>query len=206
MPKDHPRRRIKGLVDEALDYNLLFGWFLDLNLLEPVRDNSAFTKNQDRLLRHPVAEVFFARGVNLARAHGWASDAHFTVDGTLIEAWASLKSFQPKSPAGRRSGQPRGGLPRAKAQQRHAPEHDRRGSLVGPQGLRERGAAGLRPARAEGEPPRPVRAGAGDRRRRTARPAKRHRRTPSGKSRSRHGLSHGRSGGLLPGPGALATA
>lgn len=89
--------RSEVLLVEALDYNLLFRWFLDLNLLEPVWDNSTFTKNQDRLLRHRVAELFFARVVNLAREQGWASDAHFTVDGTLIDAWASLKSFQPRS-------------------------------------------------------------------------------------------------------------
>ena len=89
--------RSENLLIEALDYNLLFRWFLDFNLLDPVWDNSTFSKNQDRLLAHHVAEVFFARVVNLAREHGWASDAHFTVDGTLIEAWASLKSFQPKA-------------------------------------------------------------------------------------------------------------
>ena len=89
--------RSEVLLVEALDYNLLFRWFLDLNLLEPVWDNSTFTKNQDRLLAHQVAEVFFARVVGLAREQGWASDAHFTVDGTLIDAWASLKSFQSKA-------------------------------------------------------------------------------------------------------------
>lgn len=89
--------RSEVLLVEALDYNLLFRWFLDLNLLEPVWDNSTFTKNQDRLLRHRVAELFFARVVTLAREQGWASDAHFTVDGTLIDAWASLKSFQPRT-------------------------------------------------------------------------------------------------------------
>lgn len=89
--------RSEVLLVEALDYNLLFRWFLDLNLLEPVWDNSTFTKNQDRLLAHQTAELFFARVVALAREHGWASDAHFTVDGTLIDAWASLKSFQPKA-------------------------------------------------------------------------------------------------------------
>jgi transposase len=142
VPKDHPLRRIKLLVDEvlrglsplleemyaqvgrpsipperllkakmlqalytirsekllieALEYNLLFRWFLDFNLLDPVWDNSTFTKNQERLLQHQAAEMFFARIVDLAREHGWVSDAHFTVDGTLIDAWASLKSFQPK--------------------------------------------------------------------------------------------------------------
>jgi transposase len=88
--------RSENLLIEALDYNLLFRWFLDFNLTDPVWDNSTFTKNQHRLLEHRAAELFFARVVALAREHGWASDAHFTVDGTLIDAWAGLKSFQPK--------------------------------------------------------------------------------------------------------------
>ena len=88
--------RSENLLIEALEYNLLFRWFLDLNLMDPVWDNSTFSKNQDRLLRHQTAELFFARIVGLAKEHGWVSDEHFTVDGTLIDAWASLKSFQPK--------------------------------------------------------------------------------------------------------------
>lgn len=89
--------RSENLLIEALEYNLLFRWFLDLNLTDPIWDNSTFTKNQERLLRHQTAELFFARIVGLAQEHGWVSDEHFTVDGTLIDAWASLKSFQPKS-------------------------------------------------------------------------------------------------------------
>ena len=80
--------RSAALLVEALDYNLLFRWFLDLNLLDPVWDNSTFSQNQNRLLQHRTAELFFARLVALAREHGWVSDAHFTVDGTLIDAWA----------------------------------------------------------------------------------------------------------------------
>jgi len=89
--------RSENLLIESLHYNLLFRWFLDLNMTDPVWDNSTFSKNQARLLKHRVADVFFAAVVGLARDHGWVSDEHFTVDGTLIEAWASLKSFQPKS-------------------------------------------------------------------------------------------------------------
>jgi transposase len=89
--------RSEVLLVEALDYNLLFRWFLDLNLLDPIWDNSTFSQNQTRLLQHRTAELFFARIVGLAREHGWVSEAHFTVDGTLIDAWASLKSFQPKT-------------------------------------------------------------------------------------------------------------
>src|SRR4030095_11523623 len=85
--------RSENLLIEALEYNLLFRWFLDFNLMVPVWDNSTFTKNQDRLLRHHAAELFFARIVALAREHGWVRDAPFTVDGTLINAWASLKGL-----------------------------------------------------------------------------------------------------------------
>lgn len=88
--------RSETLLIEALEYNLLFRWFLDFNLMDPVWDHSTFSKNQDRLLAHQAAELFFARVVAMARENGWTSDAHFSVDGTLIDAWASLKSFQPK--------------------------------------------------------------------------------------------------------------
>ena len=91
--------RSEALLMEALDYNLLFRWFLDLNLLDPVWDASTFSQNQERLLQHQTAELFFARIVAMAHEHDWVSDAHFTVDGTLIDAWASLKSFRPKTGA-----------------------------------------------------------------------------------------------------------
>ena len=81
---------------EQLDYNLLFRWFVGLNADEPVWDASTFSKNRDRLLAAEVARLFFAQVVGQARAHGLLSAEHFTVDGTLIEAWASLKSFRPK--------------------------------------------------------------------------------------------------------------
>lgn len=76
--------------------DLLFRWFVDLPLDEAVFDASTFSKNQQRLLAHEVADLFFSEVVELARRHGWVSDDHFSVDGTLIEAWASVKSFQPK--------------------------------------------------------------------------------------------------------------
>lgn len=81
---------------EQLDYNLLFRWFLDMNMDEPAFDHSSFTKNRDRLLEHDVAGEFFQAVVEQARARGLLSSEHFAVDGTLIEAWASLKSFRPK--------------------------------------------------------------------------------------------------------------
>jgi transposase len=85
---------------ERLQYDLLFRWFLDLNPDEPTFDHSTFSQNQARLLRHQVADLFFAEVVWLAKDQGWISDQHFSVDATLIEAWASLKSFKPKSGGG----------------------------------------------------------------------------------------------------------
>jgi len=81
---------------ERLQYDLLFRWFLDLNPDEATFDHSTFSQNQRRLLRHQVADLFFAEVVWLAKGRGWVSDQHFSVDATLIEAWASLKSFKPK--------------------------------------------------------------------------------------------------------------
>src|SRR6516225_5314409 len=78
---------------EQLDYNLLFRWFLDMSMDEASFEHSTFSKNRDRLLEHDVAAKFFAAVVAEARSAGLMSSEHFTVDGTLIEAWASLKSF-----------------------------------------------------------------------------------------------------------------
>ena len=88
--------RSERLFCEQLDYNLLFRWFLDMGLDEPSFDHSSFSRNRARLLKHDVAREFFARIVEYAQDLGLMSDDHFTVDGTLIEAWASLKSFKPK--------------------------------------------------------------------------------------------------------------
>ncbi len=81
---------------EQLDYNLLFRWFLDMTMDEPSFDHSSFTKNRERLLKHEVAAKFFGAVVEEARDLGLMSSEHFSVDGTLIEAWASPKSFRPK--------------------------------------------------------------------------------------------------------------
>jgi transposase len=84
---------------EQLDYNLLFRWFLDMSADEPTFDASSFSRNRERLLEHDVAGQFFAAVVGQARAAHLMSHDHFTVDGTLIEAWASLKSFKRKDAA-----------------------------------------------------------------------------------------------------------
>lgn len=81
---------------EQLRYNFLFRWFLDMNAVEENFDPTGFTHNRERLLAHDVAGKFFQKIVGQARAAGLMSSDHFTVDGTLIEAWASLKSFRPR--------------------------------------------------------------------------------------------------------------
>lgn len=85
---------------EELDYHLLFRWFLDMNIMEPSFDATTFTKNRKRLLEHKVGQQLFDEVVAAAHERGLLSDEHFTVDGSLIEAAASLKSFK------RRDGDP----------------------------------------------------------------------------------------------------
>lgn len=106
-PSVPPERLLKGLLlialysirserqfCEQLQYNLLFRWFLDMDMLEQAFDASTFSRNRERLLQHEVAAEFFA--AVRAQAPGLMSREHFSVDGTLLEAWASMKSFRPK--------------------------------------------------------------------------------------------------------------
>jgi transposase len=86
--------RSERLLMEQLEYNLLFRWFVGLNIDDPVWDATVFSKNRDRLLRADVAALFFRAVLDEAKARDLVSDEHFTVDGTLLEAWASLKSFK----------------------------------------------------------------------------------------------------------------
>ena len=88
--------RSERLLMEQLDYNLLFRWFVGLNLDDRVWDATVFSKNRDRLLEGDIAEAFFAQVLEQARRHELLSDEHFTVDGTLVEAWAGHKSFKKK--------------------------------------------------------------------------------------------------------------
>src|SRR5215203_4398245 len=88
--------RSERLLMEEIDYSMLFRWFVGMNLDEPVWDVTVFTKNRNRLLEGDVAREFLCEVIAQAQAKGLTSDEHFTVDGTLIEAWASLKSFQRK--------------------------------------------------------------------------------------------------------------
>jgi len=93
--------RSERLLMEEIDYSMLYRWFVGLNLDEQVWDATSFTKNRDRLLEADVAKAFLQRVVAQAGSAGLTSDEHFTVDGTLLEAWASLKSFQPKDQKGK---------------------------------------------------------------------------------------------------------
>ena len=81
---------------EQLDYNLLFRWFVGLAMDAPIWDVTVFTKNRERLLAGDVAAKFLSAVMGQSRVKVLLSDEHFSVDGTLIEAWASMKSFKPK--------------------------------------------------------------------------------------------------------------
>jgi transposase len=88
--------RSERLLMEEIEYSVLYRWFIGLGMDEAVWDPTVFTKNRDRLLKSDVASAFFDAVLDDARAAGLLSDEHFTVDGTMLEAWASLKSFQKK--------------------------------------------------------------------------------------------------------------
>jgi transposase len=88
--------RSERLLVEELDYSVLYRWFVGLSMDDRIWDATTFTKNRDRLLQGDVADAFFAEVLAAIRADGLLSDEHFTVDGTLLEAWASHKSFKPK--------------------------------------------------------------------------------------------------------------
>jgi transposase len=88
--------RSERLLMEQLDYNLLFRWFVGLNMDDAIWDVTVFTKNRERLLGGDIAEAFFQAVLQQGRERNLLSDEHFTVDGTLLEAWASVKSYQLK--------------------------------------------------------------------------------------------------------------
>src|ERR1700739_3836038 len=94
--------RSERMLIEQLQYNLLFRWFVGVETDEAVWNHAVYSKNRERLLNDEIAESFFQRV--LERARPYMSDEHFTVDGTLIEAWASHKSFRPKDGTGKHPG------------------------------------------------------------------------------------------------------
>jgi transposase len=96
--------RSERLLCEQLGYDMLFRWFVGLSLDKKPWDHSTYTKNRDRLIDHEVVRELFARVLDQARGKGLLSSEHFSVDGTLIRAWASHKSFVPKDGAPPPSG------------------------------------------------------------------------------------------------------
>lgn len=92
--------RSERLLMEELEYSILYRWFVGLSLDDPVWDATTFTKNRDRLLDGDVADAFFGEVLAAIKQDGLLSDEHFTVDGTLLEAWASHKSFKPRGTTG----------------------------------------------------------------------------------------------------------
>lgn len=99
--------RSERLLMEELDYSVLYRWFVGLSLDDPVWDATTFTKNRDRLLDGDIATAFFTEVLAAIDADGLLSDEHFTVDGTLLEAWASHKSFKPRGTTGKPPDDPK---------------------------------------------------------------------------------------------------
>jgi transposase len=159
--------RSDRLFCEQLDYNLLFRWFLDLDLESGGLDQSNFSRLRERLVETDIARRFFDEVVRLARKDKLLSSDHFTVDGTLIDAWASFKSFkrkdddEPPRPGGRHRD---GGFQGREALQRHPPEHHRSGREAHEKRQRPAGQTQLRRPCAHGEPERSVRGSAHHRR------------------------------------------
>jgi transposase len=108
---------------EQLDYNLLFRWFVGLSMDAPIWDATVYSRNRDRLIEGDVAARFLQAIVQSKRVRTLLSDDHFSVDGTLIDAWASMKSFRPKAKATRADRRPtaaRGAMPTATSAARSA--------------------------------------------------------------------------------------
>ena len=99
--------RSERLLMEELDYSVLYRWFVGLSLDDRVWDATTFTKNRDRLLDGDIADAFFAEVLDAIKQEGLLSDEHFTVDGTLLEAWASQKSVKPKGTSRRPPDDPK---------------------------------------------------------------------------------------------------
>jgi transposase len=115
--------RSERLLMEELDYNILYRWFVGLSLDDPVWDATTFTKNRDRLLEGDIASAFFSEVLTAIEADGLLSDEHFTVDGTLLEAWASHKSFKPRGTTGKPPDDPKNPSVSFHGQQRRNDTH-----------------------------------------------------------------------------------
>ena len=146
--------RSERLLMEEIDYSMLYRWFVGLNLDEEVWDPTTFTKNRDRLLQADVAKEFLAQVVAQARQRGLTSDEHFTVDGTLLEAWASVElsaQGRERIAAAGRSGQPDGELSWGEAIQSDARFEDRSRCQAGAQRAGQGGQVELQRKSAGGE-------------------------------------------------------
>lgn len=142
---------------EQLNYNLLFRWFVGLSVDDPVWVPTVFGKNRDRLLGGDIAAAFMDAVLNLPRVKALLSDEHFSVDGTLIQAWASMKSFRRKGgndepPTPGRNGERN--FRKEKTLERDACLGHRPGCAAGAQVQGPRGQAGVHRAPADGEPHR----------------------------------------------------
>lgn len=116
--------RSDRLFCETLEYNMLFRWFLDMSLEERSFDHSTFSKNRARLIEHDIANEFFAGVIREARSQKLLSDEHFTVDGTLIESWASFKSLRRKDGKPPKSGSDGTGMVDFKGEKRGNETHE----------------------------------------------------------------------------------
>ncbi len=145
--------RSERLLMEQLDYNLLFRWFVGLNMDDAVWVPTVFRKHRDRLLEGDIAAAFFDGVVEKIGAHGLLSDEHFTVDGTLLEAWAGAKSFQRKD--GKSEPPAEGGRnPTVNFHGEKRSNETHRSTTDPEEGPREGSQAELRGARAHGKPQR----------------------------------------------------
>ncbi|MDR6304598.1 transposase [Nitrobacter vulgaris] len=153
--------RSERLLMERLEYDLLFRWFVGIGVDDPAWDHSVFSKNRDRLLEGDIAAKFLSAVLAQPKVKKLLSNDHFSVDGTLIEAWASMKKCQTEGrlwrAAGRRCrAQCRSRLPRREADQRHACLDHRSGRKALQEGQGQGGEAMLHGSWADGEPPWPV--------------------------------------------------
>ena len=166
----HSIRSERQLV-ERLEFDMLFRWFVGLMIDEKAFD--AFSKNRDRLLTHAIAQAFLSSLLGLPEVKGLLSAEHFSVDGTMLRAWASMKSFRPKSASGEGPGngpgeppkagtQPRGRLPQDQAVERDARLDDGQGCAPLPQRRRAGEPSRLSWPRLDGEPQRAGGGGRGD--------------------------------------------
>ena len=149
------------LLMERLEYDLLFRWFVGIGVDDAAWDHSVFSKNRDRLLEGDIAAKFLAAVLAQPKVKKLLSTDHFSVDGTLIEAWASMKSVKPKGgsvepPADGGGTQRRSGLPRPETIERDACLDHRSRRQALPQGAGQGGQAVLHGTWADGEPPRPA--------------------------------------------------